>query len=170
MAPFINFYPEDPKGGDQFKLSQSQKWLDLPSTIRRQMCINNTKHPYIFKPVQTSSNLTVVPLFFYTLNSELCAKCIIPTIQNPFQLVIPGLIHFGDPQLVIIKVKDFSEEYTSIKMNHQLLSTLCKEKLFEQHKDDNQLHQIQLPNPWRTQAGGKIIRNMPITLYSDNTS
>ncbi|PLW50549.1 hypothetical protein PCASD_01396 [Puccinia coronata f. sp. avenae] len=170
VAPFIDFYPEDPQGRDQFKLSQSQKWLDLPSTIQPQMCINNTKHFYVFEPVQTSSNLIVVPLFFYTLNSELCAKCIIPTIQNPFQLVIPGSIHFGDPQLVVIKVKDFSEEYTSIKMNHQLLSTLCKDELFEHDEDNNQLHQIQLPNPWRTRAGGKIIRNMPITLYSNDTS
>jgi hypothetical protein len=54
-------------------------------------------------------------------------------------------------------------------MNHQLLSTLCKDKLFEHDEDNNQLHQIQLPNPWRTRAGGKIIRNMPITLYSDDT-
>jgi hypothetical protein len=27
-----------------------------------------------------------------------------------------------------------------------------------------------LPNPWQTKARGKIIRNVPITLYSDDTS
>jgi hypothetical protein len=29
---------------------------------------------------------------------------------------------------------------------------------------------IQVPNPWRKKAGGKIIRHVPITLYSDDTS
>jgi hypothetical protein len=55
-------------------------------------------------------------------------------------------------------------------MNNQLLSTLFKDTLFEKHKHNYQLHQIQLTNPWRTREGGKIIRNMPITLYSDGTS
>jgi hypothetical protein len=132
------------------------------------MCVNNTKHFYIFEPVQTYSNEIVVPLFFYTQNSELCAKCIRPIIQNPFQLIIPGLLHFNDPQFVIIHVKEFSKEYAEIEINGQQLSTLCKDILFEDR--DNQLHQIQLPNPWRTKAGGKIIRNVPITLYSDDTS
>jgi hypothetical protein len=30
--------------------------------------------------------------------------------------------------------------------------------------------EIVLPNPWRVKAKGKIIRHMPITLYSDETS
>jgi hypothetical protein len=30
--------------------------------------------------------------------------------------------------------------------------------------------EIALPNPWRQKAKGKIIRHMPITLYSDDTS
>jgi hypothetical protein len=29
---------------------------------------------------------------------------------------------------------------------------------------------IPLPNPWRIKAHGKIIRHVPITLYSDDTS
>jgi hypothetical protein len=29
---------------------------------------------------------------------------------------------------------------------------------------------IPLPNPWRIKANGKIIRHVPITLYSDDTS
>jgi hypothetical protein len=30
--------------------------------------------------------------------------------------------------------------------------------------------EITLPNPWRKKAQGKIIRHVPITLYSDDTS
>ncbi|KAH9469937.1 hypothetical protein Pst134EA_007212, partial [Puccinia striiformis f. sp. tritici] len=29
VSPHINFYPEDTKGVNQYKLSQSQKWLTL---------------------------------------------------------------------------------------------------------------------------------------------
>ncbi|EHS63694.1 uncharacterized protein PGTG_22817 [Puccinia graminis f. sp. tritici CRL 75-36-700-3] len=29
---------------------------------------------------------------------------------------------------------------------------------------------IDLPNPWRTKAGGKILRHVPISLYADDTS
>jgi hypothetical protein len=118
VAPFIDFYPIDLQGRDLFKLSQCQKWLDLPSRLRPQMCVNNTKHYYIFKPVQTSLNVLVVPIFFYILNSELCAKCIRPTIKDPFQIIIPGSIHFSDPRLIVIPVKQFSQEYTTIKLNN----------------------------------------------------
>ncbi|PLW51109.1 hypothetical protein PCASD_02459 [Puccinia coronata f. sp. avenae] len=168
VAPFIDFYPEDPQGHDQFKLSQCQRWLEMPSNTRPQMCVNNTKHYYIFEPVQTHSSGIVVPVFLYTLNSKLCAKCIRPIVENPFRLVIPGAIQFSDSRLLIIKVKDFCHEYAAIQIAGQLLSILCENCIFEEHKDH--LRPLQLPNPWRTKAGGKIIRNVPITLYSDDTS
>jgi hypothetical protein len=34
----------------------------------------------------------------------------------------------------------------------------------------DQQRKISLPNPWRIKADGKIIRNVPITLYADDTS
>ncbi|PLW39951.1 hypothetical protein PCASD_06814 [Puccinia coronata f. sp. avenae] len=168
VAPFVDFYPIDSQHRDLFKLSQCQKWLDLPSRLRPQMCVNNTKHYYIFEPVQTSSNVLVVPIFFYILNSELCAKCICPTIKDPFQIIIPGSIHFSDPLLIVIPVKQFSQEYTTIKLNNRLFSTLCNDKIFEDQ--ETYPNRVQLPNPWRIKAAGKIIRNMPIMLYSDDTS
>jgi hypothetical protein len=40
---------------------------------------------------------------------------------------------------------------------------------FTEFNGDNQ-RKLPLPNPWRIRASGKIIRNLPITLYSDDTS
>ncbi|PLW31464.1 hypothetical protein PCASD_17878 [Puccinia coronata f. sp. avenae] len=37
VARFLDFYPKDTNGRDQFKLSQCQKWLELPSDLRPQM-------------------------------------------------------------------------------------------------------------------------------------
>jgi hypothetical protein len=72
---------------------------------------------------------------------------------------------------MIIKVKEFCNNYTSIDLNGQL--QLFKGKIYEYAMDDGQMRttkEILVPNPWRTKANGKIIRHMPITLYSDDTS
>lgn len=37
-------------------------------------------------------------------------------------------------------------------------------------KDSAGEKQIELPNAWRKRAGGRVIRHIPITLYSDDTS
>lgn len=36
--------------------------------------------------------------------------------------------------------------------------------------DHGSLVHIPLPNPWRLKAQGKIVRHMPLTMYSDDTS
>jgi hypothetical protein len=146
VAPFLDFYPKDTNGRDQFKLSQCQKWLELPSNLRPKMCVSNTKHLYIFEPAQTHSQGIVVPIFFYIINAELCAKCICPTVQKPFRLIIPGSIEFSDPNLLIINVKQFCQNYSEIKINGQLLSTLCGNQIYENKQGS--LQSILLPNPW----------------------
>ena len=36
--------------------------------------------------------------------------------------------------------------------------------------DGKELSYIEVPNPWRKKAGGKLIYHMPINLYADDTS
>ncbi|POV96124.1 hypothetical protein PSTT_15817 [Puccinia striiformis] len=123
VSPHIDFYPEDTKGVNQYKLSQSQKWLTL-------------------SPSATS--------------------------RASYQLRIPQNIKFDDPTLLTVKTKEFAKEYSEIKRNNLPLSTICANKIFEVNGDDSV--PIQLPNSWRKKAGGKILRNLPISLYADDTS
>jgi hypothetical protein len=155
VAPFLDFYPEETNGCNQFKLSQSKKWLEMPPDVRTQMCVNNTNHFYIFEPVQTQSEGVVVPIFFYIVNEELCAKCFRPTYKAPSRFIIPGSIGFSHPYLVIINVKQFLQEYSKIKINGQLLLIICENKIYE--SENNSLNPINLPNSWRTIAAGMII-------------
>ncbi|KAI7963681.1 hypothetical protein MJO29_004108 [Puccinia striiformis f. sp. tritici] len=102
VSPHINFYPEDTKGVNQYKLSQSQKWLTLSPSLRTQMCANNTKHFYIFEPLETYLKQIYVPMiFFCMMDGELHAKCVIPTIRATsrasYQLRIPQNIKNDSP-------------------------------------------------------------------------
>ncbi|POW15533.1 hypothetical protein PSTT_02151, partial [Puccinia striiformis] len=129
VAPFFDFYPEYTKGVNQYKLSQSQKWLNMSPSLRTQMCANNTKHFYIFEPVETYSKHILVPIFIYTKDGERHAKCVIPTLKltgpTTYQLEIQRHIDFNDPELLSIKTKEFDKEYIEIKQNNQLLSEIC---------------------------------------------
>ncbi|POW19213.1 hypothetical protein PSHT_04922 [Puccinia striiformis] len=135
VAPFFDFYPEYTKGVNQYKLSQSQKWLNMSPSLRTQMCANNTKHFYIFEPVETYSKHILVPIFIYTKDGERHAKCVIPTLKltgpTTYQLEIQRHIDFNDPELLSIKTKEFDKEYIEIKQNNQLLSEICGNEMFE---------------------------------------
>jgi hypothetical protein len=56
----IGYYPEDARGKNIFKLSQSKKWLkDMDPDSQ-----TSNGDFYLFEPVQLSNNSIVVPLFF----------------------------------------------------------------------------------------------------------
>ncbi|KAI7938280.1 hypothetical protein MJO28_015200 [Puccinia striiformis f. sp. tritici] len=107
VAPFLDFYPEDAKGLDVYKLSQSKKWLELlPRQFRTQMCTNNTKHFYVYEPLETYSKKIVIPIFIHQINSVTHAKCLVicrrPHTPLPRKLCIPEKIAFNDPNLELI--------------------------------------------------------------------
>ncbi|KNZ49662.1 hypothetical protein VP01_486g3 [Puccinia sorghi] len=110
VAPFLNLYPEDSSQTDQYKLSQSRKWLEMAAKFRVQMCFNNLKHFYIFEPVQTFSNTLLIPIFIYKINSELSPKFIIPkcisSSQSQLKLIIPSNIDFNHTELKTVKVEE----------------------------------------------------------------
>jgi hypothetical protein len=152
------------------------KWReDLPYNMRAQMCVNNGQHFYIFEPLQTFDNQILIPIFLYTFKSQLFAKCIRPQLQiinkTRIQIFIPSNITYNSPDLFIIPVKEFQNEYSKIKHNgSQPFSTMCQQRFYETNATNQPCTEIQLPNPWRTKADGKIIRHIPTTMYSDNTS
>ncbi|KNF05468.1 hypothetical protein PSTG_01278 [Puccinia striiformis f. sp. tritici PST-78] len=106
------------------------------------------------------------------MDSELHAKCVLPTIRTTscasYQLRIPQNIKLNDPTLSTVKTKEFAKEYPEIKQNNLPLSIICANKFFEVNGDNSV--PIQLPNSWRKKAGEIFSQNLPISLYANDTS
>ncbi|OAV96922.1 hypothetical protein PTTG_08102 [Puccinia triticina 1-1 BBBD Race 1] len=177
VNPHLDFYPEDSHGLNVYKSSQSTKWLkELPPEMRAPMAANpNGQHFYVFEPAQLRNGDIVVPLFFYKdgFDSQLYAKCAIPTMdplpgQNESFLHIPAKLQYDSELLVSIQLAHFDLIYSEIYMGDGgMLSDWCSNQLWEigstatSHK---------LPHPWREPAKGRVIRQMPINLFADDTS
>jgi hypothetical protein len=75
----LDFYPEDPVGFNVYKLSQSYKWrADLPEDLRVQMVAIQSKHFYLFEPIELLDKTMVVPVYFYSFQGNLFSKCVRP--------------------------------------------------------------------------------------------
>ncbi|POV99603.1 hypothetical protein PSTT_13685 [Puccinia striiformis] len=172
VAPHLEFVPEDARGRDIYKMSQSSKWLKhLNPDLRVQMIESNEKQFYIFEPVQLKSRSLIVPFFFFTQNQKFFAKCYQPVIksnveQSKLEIRIVSNLSYDDDRLKIIPVDEFSSTYEEIKIRNGLaLSECCSGKMIDENNVD-----LIFPNPWRTKAAGKILRHIPINLYCDDTS
>ncbi|KAI8460353.1 hypothetical protein BY996DRAFT_8384990 [Phakopsora pachyrhizi] len=101
------------------------------------------KQFYIYEPVQLIDGNVVVPVFFYTKGGKIYAKA--------------------------CKLNDFWRPYNEILFSDRiLLATKCNNILHEITSEGKEI--IQLPNPWRVKAYGKMIRHIPLNFYSDDTS
>ncbi|EHS63462.1 uncharacterized protein PGTG_21593 [Puccinia graminis f. sp. tritici CRL 75-36-700-3] len=171
----LEFYPHDPAGSQIDSLYQCFKWReDLSRDLRVQMIYIGNKHYYIFEPVRLTSGEVIVPIYFYKSNGGIYAKCLTPHYEptkggKGLKLVIPSDIKFCDQALQTIDIKEFDEMYSELYLEDNVsLADACGGRMYE---DLNGVEsEIVLPNPWRVKANGKIIRHMPITLYSDDTS
>ncbi|KNF02209.1 hypothetical protein PSTG_04708 [Puccinia striiformis f. sp. tritici PST-78] len=147
VSPHLEYYPEK-TDGPYYKFSQSKKWLEeLAPQHRAQMCEVDEEHYYLFEPVELASGLLVVPIFFYSQESQIYSKCIAPQIKG----------FMKDNKL---------KSYAKIQFNGYKLAEECADALYEHDGKGNQ-KKIQLPDPWRKKADGRIIRNVPITLYAN---
>ncbi|KAI9616213.1 hypothetical protein KEM48_005305 [Puccinia striiformis f. sp. tritici PST-130] len=63
VSPHINFYPEDTKGVNQYKLSQSQKWLTLSPSEWRLLSANTT--PQFMEEKAAGNFLRNLPISLY---------------------------------------------------------------------------------------------------------
>ncbi|KAH9473322.1 hypothetical protein MJO29_000414 [Puccinia striiformis f. sp. tritici] len=137
------------------------------------MCEVDEEHYYLFEPVELASGLLVVPIFFYSQESQIYSKCIAPQIKGFMKdnklvtkIKIPQDIKFDHPDLYTIHTIQFKKSYAKIQFNGYKLSEECADALYEHDGKGNQ-KKIQLPDPWRKKADGRIIRNVPITLYAN---
>ncbi|KAH9807661.1 hypothetical protein DFH28DRAFT_1138529 [Melampsora americana] len=175
VSPHLVFLPELPTNEAINRLSQSKKWREDYSAISRvQMVVSaKKKHIYIYEPVQLQTHQLVVPIFFYQQNCKTMAKCLPADVQpyhrdpNRLQIMLPEDRGFDSDGLYTIDVNDIWKLFHDISVEDALLSDLCQHMY--QHSGYD-LYSIPLVNPWREKAKGKVIRHMPITLYSDDTS
>ncbi|KAI8443170.1 hypothetical protein BY996DRAFT_6436055 [Phakopsora pachyrhizi] len=76
---------------------------------------------------------------------------------------------FFSPEATEILGEEFGRPYDEILFSDRiLLATKCRNILYEITSEGKEI--IQLPNPWRVKANGKMIRNIPLNFYSDDTS
>ncbi|KAI8443632.1 hypothetical protein BY996DRAFT_4602884, partial [Phakopsora pachyrhizi] len=175
VAKYLDFYPEDAAGQNIFKLSQSEKWLhQFPRDLQAQTISHGGKHFYIYEPVQINNGNVVVPIYFYTKKNKLFSKVSRLHVEVSYnmdvEISIHGELDFHSSCLKEIPTEEFWKPYNEIhkypkKPNIMFffikLNTVITEKGSEQ---------ISLPNQWRIKADGKLIRHIPLNLYSDDTS
>ncbi|KAA1076465.1 hypothetical protein PGT21_007921 [Puccinia graminis f. sp. tritici] len=174
VAPHLQFYPEATEFKGVTRLSQSAKWLmELQPENRAQMVRQDQKDYYIYELVQLMSDRIVVPVYFYEEGGEMYAKCITPEIivdaeLGQLKFRIAKDLPFLSPALESIPTNQFYVEYPRMVYEDTLMSEICGDRLYE--VDSGSTSFRQMPNKWREKAGGRIIRQMPISLYSDDTS
>ncbi|KAI8460241.1 hypothetical protein BY996DRAFT_4632711 [Phakopsora pachyrhizi] len=167
VSKFVEFHPEHSNGKNIYKLAQSEKWLhQYPRNLRAQMISVGGKHYYIYEPVQLFDGNVVVPVFFYTKGGKIYAKA----CKLNFSIISSSEVNisifwdldFFSADSTKILGEDFWRPYNEIILSDRiLLATKCRNIIYEI---------IQLPNPWRVKAEGKIIRHIPLNFYSDDTS
>ncbi|KAI8452738.1 hypothetical protein BY996DRAFT_6431741 [Phakopsora pachyrhizi] len=174
VSKFVEFYPELSNGKNIYKLSQSEKWLhQFPRNLRAQMISVGGKQFYIYEPVQLIDGNVVVPVFFYTKGGKIYAKACKLNVSidssEDVNISICWNLDFFSPDTTEIFGEDFWRPYNEILFSDRiLLATKCRNILHEITSEGKEI--IQLPNPWRVKAEGKIIRHIPLNFYSDDTS
>ncbi|KAA1123898.1 hypothetical protein PGTUg99_028932 [Puccinia graminis f. sp. tritici] len=129
--------------------------------------------------LQWQTQPIVVPIFFYKYNNEVFSKCIRPKFETlrsddacpgDFVLYIPNNIKFTDAYLIDVPVSEFGLLSSEIKTSRgEAFMDKCRHHIHSFGRGEP-TKTYQVPNPWRARAGGKIIRHVPISLYSDDTS
>ncbi|KAH9821040.1 hypothetical protein DFH28DRAFT_1190561 [Melampsora americana] len=95
------------------------------------------------------------------------ARCL-PAIvkQDPhspglFKVITPGDAAFDSDMLFTIPCKQFWRTWPYIEVT---------DRVFLKDRCSNYMYAYPMTNPWREKAQGKVIRHVPLALYSDDTS
>ncbi|KAI8449373.1 hypothetical protein BY996DRAFT_8407206 [Phakopsora pachyrhizi] len=174
VAKYLDFYPKNSEGENIYKLSQCEKWLhQYPRDLRAQMIRVGDQSFYIYEPAQIIDRNVVVPLYFYNKGNKLWAKvCKLNVLVLPSSLVelsISGDLNFYSSNMKEIMAEEFLKPYHEITFNDgRPLKSICRNELYEITPERTEI--IKLPNPWRLKAQGRMIRHVPLSIYSDDTS
>ncbi|KAH9815113.1 hypothetical protein DFH28DRAFT_1221255 [Melampsora americana] len=178
VRPHLVTVPELTTDGPINRLSQCQKWREGYSPeLRLQMVSCKNIHYYIYEPVQLLAEQLWVPVFFFQHNGCLKAKCL-PAMVEPddddlqyFKVTIPEDRNpkFDSNTMTTINCNEFWRSFQEIPVvEGVLLKDVCRGFLY--YANDLSTPAYPIENRWRAKAAGKVIRHIPITLYSDDTS
>ncbi|KAI8447005.1 hypothetical protein BY996DRAFT_8444291, partial [Phakopsora pachyrhizi] len=131
------------------------------------------KHFYIYEPVQIKNGNVVVLIYFYTKKNKLFSKVSRLHVEVSYnmdvEISIHGELDFHSSCLKEIPTEEFWKPYNEIHVkNGEQLASKCGNILHLITEKGSE--QISLPNQWRIKADGKLIRHIPLNLYSDDTS
>lgn len=180
------------------RLSHSGKWLEgFSPDLRVPMITSELGHFYVYEPVQIDSEDIVIPIFFFNQEGVQMARCLTDCMiwmedSGTFEFRISKDPSFYSQELVSIPSArlrlGFSEilicdgVYLKDHCSSEMYCTWSEQMALESKSID--LYSINLisgvdvhgcvaipiVNPWRSRADGKVIRHVPIMLYSDDTS
>ncbi|KAH9821027.1 hypothetical protein DFH28DRAFT_923470 [Melampsora americana] len=176
ISPHIVFLPEEPMESPVTRFSQCQKWREAYAPdLRVQMIATKERHFYIYEPVQLVSQQLVVPMFFFQRNGTILARCMPATVvADPgdsayHKVIVSEDPPFDSPDFFTIKCDDFWKTFDEIELYRGCtLKSKSRDQLYYRSPMGVASHPIE--NQWRQKAQGKVIRHVPITLYSDDTS
>ncbi|CAH7673658.1 hypothetical protein PPACK8108_LOCUS8542 [Phakopsora pachyrhizi] len=132
VKKYLEFYPEESKGENIYKFSQSAKWLhQYPRDLRVQMIKVGDKSYYIYEPAQLKDGNVVVPIYFYIkggiMFSNVCKLNVFVLSSSELQISISGDLDFYASDLKEIKAQDFLKSYIKIKAHDgRLLADKCR--------------------------------------------
>lgn len=83
ISHYLAYFPKSDKGVVIDCFAQSKKWCEgLQVDHRVQMVEVQSRHYYIYEPVQLLDFCMVVPCFFFTEAGILKAKCLVMTFGS----------------------------------------------------------------------------------------
>ncbi|KAH9810698.1 hypothetical protein DFH28DRAFT_1131780 [Melampsora americana] len=176
VSPHLAFLPELPVNIPVNRLSQCEKWREgYSKDLRVQMLVSKGIHFYIYQPVQVATGQLVVPIFFYKQEELTIAKCL-PAVVEPasgnqqgYRIILEEEPPFDSPELLTIEVTSFWRLFEAVELdNGERLRDVCGDLMYQ--RTTRGIQHLPMVNPWRTKSEGKIIRHVPLTLYSDDTS
>ncbi|KAH9807063.1 hypothetical protein DFH28DRAFT_1229446 [Melampsora americana] len=149
VTEHLVFVPEYDTNSPIDRLSQSKKWREGFSRTQRVQMVSSTSGTNYAKCLKASMR--------YIINS----------LDVEFR--VDSDQPFDSPVLITIQVDDLKANFIDSR-DSQGLPLNGRYGTAMLQKCDDGYHKIVIPNPWRQKANGKVIRHVPITLYSDDTS
>ncbi|KAH9814285.1 hypothetical protein DFH28DRAFT_971155 [Melampsora americana] len=172
----LTFIPEYDPNEPINRLSQSKKWREGFSRNQRlQMITSRARHFFLYEPICRTSGEWIVPIFFFQQSGTVYAKCLKASIisqgKNPsdIKILVNADQDFDSPFLITVDMDTITATFVESKDRKGIpLKGRYGQVMYQRNGDG--YREIPLPNPWRTKANGKVIRHVPLTIYSDDTS
>ncbi|KAH9819141.1 hypothetical protein DFH28DRAFT_1148262 [Melampsora americana] len=177
VSDHLVFVPEYDPNTPTDRFSQSKKWREGFSRTHRVQMVTSKRagHFYLYEPVRGCSNEWIVPVYFFQTSGIHYAKCVKAstisqgTNSSIFKFIAESDQPFDSPLLITVPIESLPSNFIDTKNGEgDPIGHDCGDVLYQ--RKAHAYVEIPLPNPWRVKAQGKVIRNVPITLYSDDTS